>query len=178
MSVRDFARVGWFWLQRGNWDGVQLLPEATFDAYVRAQVPSSLPRIGGSSPIDYLGIGTFGGGNDQTALGPGRLGFMWWFNPERGAWPDAPPDTFQANGRWNETSVTVIPSRGLVAVWRGGIEANPALFDGPMNTILGELVAAAPLSVPMLPWAQGLGGAVVLGAVAGRGLRRVARARA
>ena len=38
-SVRDFARVAWFWLNRGNWNGTQVLPRAYFDDNMRPQVP-------------------------------------------------------------------------------------------------------------------------------------------
>ena len=42
-SVRDFARVAWFWLNRGNWNGRQVLPRAYFDENMRPQVPKDLP---------------------------------------------------------------------------------------------------------------------------------------
>ena len=42
-SVRDFARVAWFWLNRGYWNGVQLLPRSYFDDNMRPQAPKDLP---------------------------------------------------------------------------------------------------------------------------------------
>ena len=42
-SARDFARLGWFWLNRGNWDGRQLLAPHFFDDYVKPHVPKNLP---------------------------------------------------------------------------------------------------------------------------------------
>jgi len=44
LSVRDFARIGWFWHNRGIWQGRQLLPRRYFDEYMRVQVPTDLPR--------------------------------------------------------------------------------------------------------------------------------------
>jgi CubicO group peptidase (beta-lactamase class C family) len=122
-TPRDFARIGWFWLNKGNWDGVQLLPEHYFDNYRKPHVAGDLPRttIIGS---DYLGIGTDGGGSDQTAYGPGIYGYNWWFNSNVGVsnqttWPDAPLDTFQANGHWNQEVMTVIPSLNMVVAAKG-----------------------------------------------------------
>ena len=60
-SVRDFARVAWFWLNRGNWRGVQILPRAVFDENMRPQVPKDLPVSAPSKTNDYLRIGTYGG---------------------------------------------------------------------------------------------------------------------
>jgi len=57
-SVRDFARIGWLWLNKGNWDGNQLVPESYFDAYMKPLVPLDLPRTSSASTNDYLGIGT------------------------------------------------------------------------------------------------------------------------
>ena len=41
-SVRDFARIAWFWLNKGNWNGVQLLPERYFSR-LRQTVGSARP---------------------------------------------------------------------------------------------------------------------------------------
>ena len=118
-SVRDFARIGWLWCNYGYWDGAQLLPRWYFDDYMQAHVSSGTPRTT-TSGSDYLGIGTYGGGSDQTADGPGVYGFNWWCNPNQSNWPDAPADTIQANGHWGAEVVTVIPSLSLVVAYKGG----------------------------------------------------------
>jgi CubicO group peptidase (beta-lactamase class C family) len=66
-SPRDFARIGWFWCNRGFWNGNQLLPKHYFDDYMQTQVPGSMPRttIAGT---DYLGIGTYGGMEPGTCV--------------------------------------------------------------------------------------------------------------
>jgi CubicO group peptidase (beta-lactamase class C family) len=122
-SCRDFARIGLLWLNRGYWDGEQLLPQHYFDDYMQPDVPGDLPRTT-TDGSDYLGVGSLGGGNDQSEYGPGIYGFNWWFNAPVGTtsnltWPDAPADTFQANGHFDREIVTVIPSLGLVVAARG-----------------------------------------------------------
>ncbi len=43
-SVRDFARIAWFWLNKGQWDGKPVLPRSFFDDYQRPHVPQGLAR--------------------------------------------------------------------------------------------------------------------------------------
>ncbi|MBI5510938.1 MAG: serine hydrolase [Deltaproteobacteria bacterium] len=119
-SPRDFARIGWFWLNRGNWRGAQLLPQRFFDDYVKSQVPASLPRTTGtdSNINDYLGVGSIGGGVNQCAEGPGRYGFNWWFGGD--VLTAAPPDLFIAEGHGGREHMTIIPSQSLVVAYRGG----------------------------------------------------------
>jgi hypothetical protein len=114
---------------------------------MRPDVPGDLPRTTRDG-TDYLGVGTHGGGNDQTEHGPGIYGFNWWFNAPAGSgaaltWPDAPPDTFQANGHWNREVVTVIPSLGLVVAARGNWgEFAPGDASATMNQNLALLASA------------------------------------
>jgi len=96
-SVRDFARIGWLWLNKGDWKGRQLVSRSHFDNFMKPGVPGNLPRTS-SGGSDYLGVGTLGGGSNQTPFGPGIYGFNWWFNGKVGIsnnlhWPDAPAAT-------------------------------------------------------------------------------------
>jgi VCBS repeat-containing protein len=123
-TTRDFARIGWFWMNRGNWRNQQLLSGKFFDDYMRTQVPGATPRSAGPD-VDYLNVGSVGGGTDQSEYGPGLYGSAWWFNDTVGttglrAWPDAPLDMFQANGHWDREIVVMIPSLNLVVAARGG----------------------------------------------------------
>jgi len=155
-SVRDYARIGWFWLNKGNWNGTQLLPTSYFDNFMKPYVPGSLPRSCSScSTSDYLGIGTSGGGSNDFAYGPGIYGFNWWFNAKGGlhpndlTWPDAPLDTFQANGHWNTEIVTVIPSRKLVVSAIGNWGTfQPGSASAGMNQNLKLLAEAVPANLP------------------------------
>jgi CubicO group peptidase (beta-lactamase class C family) len=140
MSARDFARIGWFWLNKGNWSGKQILPRAFFDNYMSADVPADLQRSKAKTG-DYLSAYFTGGGTDQTSLGPGIYGFNWWFNTRKKVWPDAPEDTFQANGHWNGEVCCVIPSLGIVATWQGSGTSTDT-FNQPMNDYLKILVGS------------------------------------
>jgi CubicO group peptidase (beta-lactamase class C family) len=121
-SVRDFARIAWFWLHQGRWKDRQLLPKRFFDQYQRPQVPRDLPQSSKAETDDYLEIGTFGGGSDHfTEFGAGIYGFNWWFNgtgrlhPDELTWPDAPRDTFMSIGAGGNCAV-IVPSLNLVLV--------------------------------------------------------------
>ncbi|MGQ9651998.1 MAG: BACON domain-containing protein [Phycisphaerae bacterium] len=157
-SVRDFARIGWFWANKGYWNGTRLLPQHYFDDYMKPQVSSSLPKTTAVDPAgDYLSIGTYGGGSDQTPYGPGIYGFNWWFNatgalhPTSITWPDAPADTFQANGHWGREVVTVMPGLGIVMAYFNGVTlgfepGNPGSSSNQVLKLLAESVLpTAPL---------------------------------
>jgi CubicO group peptidase (beta-lactamase class C family) len=158
-SVRDFARIGWFWLNGGNWNGTQLLPQGFFDNYKKPRVPGNLPRSKAGTS-DYLGVGTVGGGSDQTQYGPGIYGLNWWFNNKGGVhptgltWPNAPVDTFQANGHWNVEVMTIIPSLNMVVAARGNWGTfQPGNAGASMNQNLKLLTeaAVAPDTIPPAP---------------------------
>jgi CubicO group peptidase (beta-lactamase class C family) len=149
-SVRDFARVAWFWLNRGNWNGKQTLPRSYFDDNMRPQVPKDLALSSDAPTNDYLRIGTYGGeSNHFSTAGPGIYGFNWWFNDTGGShpdvltWPDAPRDTVMSLGHRGNCSA-MMPSLNFVVVaaeanW-GELKAGKA--DSPLNRLL-KLIAAA-----------------------------------
>jgi CubicO group peptidase (beta-lactamase class C family) len=149
-SVRDFARVVWFWLNRGNWNGKQLVPRSYFDDNMRPQVAADLALSSDAPTNDYLGIGTYGGeSNHFSTAGPGIYGFNWWFNAKGGThpdtltWPDAPPDTVMSLGHRGNCSA-MIPSLNFIVVaadanW-GELKAGKA--ESPLNKNL-KMIAAA-----------------------------------
>jgi CubicO group peptidase (beta-lactamase class C family) len=157
-SVRDFARIGWFWLNKGEWNGTQLLARSFFDDYMKPYVPPGLPRTCGSClTSDYLGVGTFGGDTDQSAYGPGIYGFNWWFNAKGGihpdslTWPDAPLDTFQANGHFDQEIMTIIPSLRLVVSARGNWGSfQPGSAAAGMNQNLKLLAQSVLPGTPLI----------------------------
>jgi len=145
-SCRDFARVGWFWMNRGGWGGRQVLPQAYFDAYMKPQVPADLPRTATVEPNDYLKIGSYGGGHDQVPYGPGMYGFNWWYNapgPDgRQPAPDGPADMVMAVGYGGNVMV-MLPSQGLLVAARanwGGLRSRQS--DARLNTALRMLMSA------------------------------------
>jgi hypothetical protein len=124
-SVRDFARIAWFWANNGNWNGKQILPKHYFDEYRKPQTKRNLPVSREAKTDDYLDIKTFGGGSEHfTRFGPGVYGFNWWFNGtgdrhrENLTWPDAPADTYMSIGAGGNNAA-IIPSLGIVLVGAG-----------------------------------------------------------
>jgi len=146
-TARDFARVGWFWLNRGNWNGRQVLAREFFDKYCRPHVPPDLPVSPCQDTDDYLQIGSYGGTNNQHAYGPGLYGFNWWFNAisprtHQLNWPDAPADTLAALG-FGGNRMFIIPSRNLVIAAHGHWgPSEPGKRDGRINTSLSLLMEA------------------------------------
>lgn len=149
-SVRDFARIAWLWLNRGQWGERQLIRRELFDECLRPQVPSDLPNTVKAATDDYMKIGSYGGDSDHfSKAGPGEYGFNWWFNaqggrhPDTRSWPDAPADTFMSMGlHGNHTAM--MPSLGLLVVaaeadWGTG---EPGHREGVLNQRL-RLIAHA-----------------------------------
>lgn len=125
-SVRDFARIAWFWLRRGQWHDRQVLPTRYFDDNMRPQTPQVLPVSKAADTNDYLKIGTFGGGSEHfTRFGSGIYGFNWWFNatgcqhPNQWTWPDAPADCVMSIGAGGNCSV-LLPRQNLIVVCAQG----------------------------------------------------------
>ena len=124
-SVRDFARIAEFWLNKGEWKGKRILPRAYFDRYCRPQTRRDLPQTRKAETDDYLRIGSYGGGSDHfTEYGAGIYGGNWWFNgkgrlhPRAKTWPGAPGDTFLSIGAGGNCAA-MIPSKRLVLVAMG-----------------------------------------------------------
>jgi hypothetical protein len=160
-SSRDFARLGWLWLNRGRWNEQPLIQQTTFDECVRVGVPAQLPRARPTTH-DYLGLGSYGGGTNQTDSGPGVYGFNFWFNEKltsgERVWPALPADAFQANGLWNRDTLTVIPSWKMVVAARGASPGKfePGVAEGEYNqnllliqqAVLDHSSNSEPASVP------------------------------
>jgi CubicO group peptidase (beta-lactamase class C family) len=155
-SPRDFARLGWLWLNRGQWKNRRIVSSKLFTKCVRPAVPPDLPRTS-KKGHDYLGIGSFGGGTDQTPAGPGIYGFNFWFNERlsngQRVWPAAPADTYQANGMWNRDTVTIFPSLRMVVAVRGAKKSGgfePGNAKGKYNQNMKRLMEAVrqPPDVP------------------------------
>jgi CubicO group peptidase (beta-lactamase class C family) len=140
-SPRDFARIGWFWLNKGNWRGTQLLPVSYFNTFMKTQVPANMPRTAGGPIDDYLFVGSSGGGTNQDFPGQGRYGFNWWFNPHHVTWPEAPVDTIMTLGHRCKENMAIIPRLRLVVAWKG-TEAPVGQAFAACNRYLKILVEA------------------------------------
>ena len=150
-SARDFARIGWLWLNHGEWNGQKILPESYFEKYMKPQVPIDLPTAVEFDANDYLHIGSFGGGaNHFTKYGPGIYGFNWWFNStgrlhsQRMTWPDATDETFMAIGAGGNV-LAMVPELNLVLSCASGQwgALEPGDSDSNFNLVLKLLVEAS-----------------------------------
>ena len=115
-TPRDWAAIGQFALQDGEWNGEQLLPEDW--------VAQSL-TVTDTGVSDDPGYGM---GWRTNVLPDGSL-----------RWPSLPEDTFYASGHDGQ-KVIVVPSEGLVVVRMG---FTPALDDGPSEVQIVEDAIAA-----------------------------------
>ncbi|HOJ31942.1 MAG TPA: DUF5060 domain-containing protein [Candidatus Hydrogenedentes bacterium] len=149
-SVRDFARIAWFWASKGRWGHRQVLPRHYFDDYMQPQTHKNLPQTQPADTDDYLGIGSYGGGSDHfSKAGPGIYGFNWWFNstgrlhPDLPTWPDAPADTVMAIGAGGNCAA-IMPSLGVALVCAKGKWGELCGGDRTtrMNQVLGLLARA------------------------------------
>ena len=111
LSARQLARVGHLYLNKGNWNGQQVISEAWATEAIQPQVPADLPV----ADTDR-----------QDTDGSGAYGYNWWVNgmtDEGRFMPDAPPGTAYMSGL-NHNVCFVIPEWNLVYI-RMGVDGNP-----------------------------------------------------
>ncbi|MFQ5635884.1 MAG: LamG-like jellyroll fold domain-containing protein, partial [Gammaproteobacteria bacterium] len=157
-SVRDFARIGMFWLHEGQWDGDQLLSRDMFRQYARPGIGQDFPLSSGvlDPNGDYLGVGSNGGAaGDLLDLmdgngGRGIYGMHWWFNGQPATrttrlWPDVQGDAFGAFAG-TRSSMVVFP--GLDMVYAGR-QTTIGLNEVTRNATFKRLMDAA--GVPARP---------------------------
>ena len=94
IGTADHARFGQLFLDRGRWDGAQLISERWID---EATTPA---------PIQP------------------NYGFMWWLNTDRAQFPSAPESSFFALGAGSTSVIWVDPEHGIVTAtrWVDGTE--------------------------------------------------------
>ncbi|MCP5118455.1 MAG: serine hydrolase [bacterium] len=126
ISARELARFGHLFLNRGNWNGVQLIGAAWVDESVKVQAPADMPLGHPESGID----------------GRGTYGYNWWANgilaSGKRKWPDAPAGTFSRSGH-NNNDLFVIPEWGMVIVRLGLDQDEFAVTDETYSTFLGKI---------------------------------------
>ncbi len=138
ISPRELARFGLLMLNRGNWNGRQLLSAA----FVDEATSNRVPLTGGFRNRDFRG----------------RYGFYWWTNGEmvngRRPWPSAPPRTYMSHGNGGNFCC-VVPEWDLVIVRTGApVRDADRAWDGffarlaPALAPVGAAVAAPRHSPP------------------------------
>jgi CubicO group peptidase (beta-lactamase class C family) len=108
VNAKQLARFGHLYLNLGNWNGKQIIPESWVKMATTVQVPESTPV----ADTDR-----------KSARGSGAYGFNWWINGGLSAMPDAPSGTYYASGL-NHNVCFVIPEWNMVIV-RMGVDGNP-----------------------------------------------------
>jgi hypothetical protein len=148
-SVRDAARIGQFWMNKGRWQGVQLLPASYFDNFRKNQVAATLPRSAYCRPDstdcpldDYLGVSSTGGSPNQDFTLQGAYGYNWWFNTPRHLFSAGPSDTFMAVGHNGAEPIIVIPSLQIVFACKCKNAPSFAEALANINTYLRLIVEA------------------------------------
>ena len=112
-TARDFARLGYLWLNKGRWGSRQLVTEDWMKLATRRHV-----REDGTTPSNY--------------------GYTFWVMDEI---DDVPDDLYMSRGH-NQNHSFIIPSLDLVVVRQGNRNRQPE-GDLPFsNTLIQKIVAA------------------------------------
>jgi CubicO group peptidase (beta-lactamase class C family) len=115
-NARDLGRLGLLYLNRGTWNGVQIIPESWVD-FVRTPAPAA--RVNGNN---------YGG--------------QWWLVPDRRT--DLPQDAYGTSGARGQFTI-VVPSHDLVIVRRGLDWRQDSPGPGLSNwDLLAEVLKAFP----------------------------------
>jgi CubicO group peptidase (beta-lactamase class C family) len=133
ISARQMARLGHLFLNRGNWDGRQLISETWVELATKPHVAALIPLW-----------------PDSGADGRGVYGFNWWTNGHRPngrrKWPGAPAGTYSASG-YNNNDMFVVPEWNMVIVRLGLDQNQRPITDAVYSTFLGK-VADAIIDLP------------------------------
>jgi CubicO group peptidase (beta-lactamase class C family) len=110
LNARQLARFGQLFLNKGNWEGKQLIPEGWCSMATTNQVSANTPVFPG----------------DRASVeGSGSYGYNWWVNSADGLsrMPDAPLNVAYMSGK-NHNVCFLIPEWNMVIV-RMGDDQNP-----------------------------------------------------
>jgi CubicO group peptidase (beta-lactamase class C family) len=118
LTVRDLARFGWLYLNRGAWSGTQIIPADWIDE-------STKPWSQGDRGLDY--------------------GYLWWVLPTSAAWGQPSlAGTYMALG-YGGQALAVIPSRRLVVAQLIDVNEGEERIAGPAEfaELLRLIISAA-----------------------------------
>lgn len=147
-SPRDFARIGWFMLNKGNWNGTQIISEALYDSVptVGAAIPRS--NTGSADADDYLNVSSFGGDGNQASIGPnvyrwGRFVNNTIAQTATRLWPNSPTDAEVLQGHFGPETMLLLPSQGIVCAaygsW-GDLESDRSTMDSRIALLVSAVV--------------------------------------
>lgn len=122
MSVGAMARWGHLFLNRGNWDGEQIISRSYVDEATTVQVPAEV------EPANR---------NAGYREAPGRYGYMWWINGYGGWTRDAAKDPPVL--RFPDVPPRTDPARGVYAAQ--GYQTNLCVVIHTLNAAGGEVRA-------------------------------------
>lgn len=110
LNAQQLARFGHLFLNRGNWNGEQLLSKSWCENATSNQVDLTIPVFGGDR---------------SNVKGTGSYGYNWWVNSQDGLsrMPDAPLGTAYLSGL-NHNVCCIIPEWNMVII-RMGDDKNP-----------------------------------------------------
>ena len=122
-SLRDFARIGWLYLNGGRRNGTQIIPEAWVKASVTPDAPYLMPgpKPGTTNTLGY--------------------GYQWWI-------PAEPEGDFMALGVYGQTIYVDLPNRLVIVKNSADLEfqtndfENESIEHALWRTIAAELSAA------------------------------------
>ncbi len=125
ISARDFSRFGLLFLQRGTWDGHEVVREDLIELMLNSPVLADLKRTSGRETPMLPNQRTLGGrgraGKNLLEEGPGHYSFNWWINQPKGTpqpmFPALPTDTYWADGHVHRHMLWIIPEYDMVVVW-------------------------------------------------------------
>ncbi|MGD9872786.1 MAG: hypothetical protein AB7T27_00815 [Kiritimatiellia bacterium] len=120
ISVRDFARFGLLYLNRGRWGRKQIVPRDLAVQAVSSPLPPDFPRteqVETEMIENQRSLGS--GANQERHLG--SYSYTWWVNGKdkkgQRLLPALPEDAFLAQGHSGHDVLLVVPSLNLVACW-------------------------------------------------------------
>ncbi|HBE43731.1 MAG TPA: hypothetical protein DDW27_21570 [Bacteroidales bacterium] len=117
-TPRAVASIGRLMLNKGNWNGKQLIASEWVER-VTAYAGTPLPPRGEKLPSPACGLA--------------------WYNNFDGIWPRAPRDLFLGSGAGNQTLI-VIPSMNIIVVRNGENMYDPEKGEGHFYGVVNHLV--------------------------------------
>jgi CubicO group peptidase (beta-lactamase class C family) len=124
----ELARLGHLFLNRGKWNGKQLISSGWIEKATKVHVSAK-------TALDDL----------SGADGRGVYGFNWWVNGIKAdgkrKWPGAPVGTYSASG-YNNNDMFVVPEWKMVVVRLGLDEGELKISDQTYSTFFEEIRAA------------------------------------